>query len=435
MRKLFLKSGVACLALGSLTLVTLPALASEHSKSRKPAVAPVMSESFTNRSRQTAVRTVEVVQMGTAPQGHIEASDLPPLVATQPVDDDSVIACPQDKSSPDWQQLPEDLRKTALPGQCYSRLLMPPKVETYSEHVMVQPGHTETRTVPEVSEMVMEDVVVKPEHVIRRTVDAVTHEEMVTEVVRPASFREERIPAQYEMRTEHVMIKPARREWVRTDGIATGAALVTPGDHQPVPYRADGTLTWPGKDAQQVHTDDETAEYLRQGSGQPVWCLKLVPGVYEDRTTRVEVTPASVRHIEIPAVTRQVSHTVVDVPEHIEDVTVPAVTEKRRVRRVIHEAHSESYQVDPVYQDVDRQRISGEPKPVWRQVVCARNATPQKIMEIQRALAANGYDPGPIDGHIGKGTVSAMQKFQADKGLAQGQMSVEAVQKLGVAFE
>lgn len=432
MRKLFLKSGVACLALMSLTL---PALANDHSKSKKPVTAPVMSASFTNRSRQTATRTVEVVQMGTAPQGHIESTDLPPPAASTSSDAAGVIACPKDKSSPDWDQLPEELRKTALPGQCYSRLLLSPKVETYSEHVMVQPGHTETRTVPEVSEMVLQDVVVKPEQVIHRTVEAVTHEEMVTEVVKPASFREERIAAQYEMRTEHVMIKAARREWVRTDGIATGAALVTPGDHQPVPYRADGTLSWPGKDAQQIHTDDETAEYLRQGSGQPVWCLKMIPGVYEDRTTRVEVAPASVRRIDIPAVTRQVSHTVVDVPEHVEDVTVPAVTEQRRVRRVVHEAHAEPFQVDPVYLDQDRQRVTGEPKPVWRQVVCARNATPQKIMEIQRALAAAGYNPGPIDGHIGKATVSAMQKFQADKGLAQGQMSVEAVQKLGVGFE
>jgi peptidoglycan hydrolase-like protein with peptidoglycan-binding domain len=53
-------------------------------------------------------------------------------------------------------------------------------------------------------------------------------------------------------------------------------------------------------------------------------------------------------------------------------------------------------------------------------------------MEVQRALAAKGYNPGPIDGQLGRQTVSAMQKFQADNGLPQGQPSVEAVQMLGV---
>jgi peptidoglycan hydrolase-like protein with peptidoglycan-binding domain len=53
-------------------------------------------------------------------------------------------------------------------------------------------------------------------------------------------------------------------------------------------------------------------------------------------------------------------------------------------------------------------------------------------MEVQRALAARGYQPGPIDGQLGKQTVSAMQKFQADNGLPQGQPSVEAVKLLGV---
>jgi len=57
------------------------------------------------------------------------------------------------------------------------------------------------------------------------------------------------------------------------------------------------------------------------------------------------------------------------------------------------------------------------------------------LVAIQKALAAKGYDPGAIDGHIGSKTVSAMQKFEADNNLPQGQISIEAVKLLGVNLE
>ena len=158
----------------------------------------------------------------------------------------------------------------------------------------------------------------------------------------------------------------------------------------------------------------------------------MVPGVYEDRSYRVEVAPASVRRIDIPAETRQVHRTVIDQPERYEQVVIPAVMEKHRVRKVMQEARTETYTVPAVYDDVTRERVVGAPQPVWREVICGKNTSQAKIMEVQRALAAKGYNPGPIDGQLGRLTVSAMQKFQADNGLPQGQPSVEAVQMLGV---
>ena len=39
------------------------------------------------------------------------------------------------------------------------------------------------------------------------------------------------------------------------------------------------------------------------------------------------------------------------------------------------------------------------------------------VLEIQKALAAKGYDPGPIDGILGALTRKAVRSFQADNGL------------------
>lgn len=418
MRKLFLKSGVAVLAVVSVGLA-MPVLAHTH----KPTVRPV-SKQFDRASRVAAERTVTVIQTGTSAAEPVQG-EVGQIIA---MTDAPAVACPSGPvGSPEWQQVPEELRKHAIPGQCFSRLLMPPKTERYVEHVLVSPERVETRRIPQVVDMVDEDVMVRPERVERRVIPAVTHIETSTEIVRPASFREERIPAQYELRTEHVMVRDSRREWVRTDGIPTDAAMVTAGDYDPVRYRDDGSLSWPGKYA------DGTPEAANYEQRDPsIWCLKVVPGVYEDRTTRVEVAPASIRRIEIPAETRQVRHMVVDAPERYEEVVIPAVMEKRRVRRVTQEARSETYTVPAVYDDVTRERIIGAAEPVWREVICGRNTSQQKVMEVQRALAAKGYNPGPIDGQLGRQTVSAMQKFQADNGLPQGQPSVEAVQMLGV---
>jgi len=414
-RKLVLNSGVAILALCGLGVA---AVAQAHPKP----VVKALSPAFQQQSMVTADRTVDVV--AGAPAGHVTQADLPPP--------DQVVCPPDGHQDAGWQQVPEDIRKIAKPGQCFARMLIAPKFETYRDHVMVADARTETHMVPEVTRMVERDVVVEPEHVIHKTVPAVTHTEMQTVVVEPATVREERIPARYETRTEHVMVAPERQVWVQKKGIATGAALVTPVDHQPVPYRADGTLTWPGKEPVDMPVSDDTADYLRQGSAQTVWCLQVVPAVYQDRTTRVEVEPEHVRHIDVPAVTRQERRVVVDAPEHVEDVVVPAVTEKRRVKEVVTPAHEETTTIPPVFQDVEKQRPVSDAETVWREVLCDRNASPDLVSRIQRELMKRGYNPGPVDGHLGTQTVSAMQKFEADHGLPQGQISVEAVRALGI---
>ncbi len=40
-----------------------------------------------------------------------------------------------------------------------------------------------------------------------------------------------------------------------------------------------------------------------------------------------------------------------------------------------------------------------------------------RIIDVQRALAAKGYRPGPLDGIWGRQTAAALRAFQADKGL------------------
>jgi peptidoglycan hydrolase-like protein with peptidoglycan-binding domain len=59
-----------------------------------------------------------------------------------------------------------------------------------------------------------------------------------------------------------------------------------------------------------------------------------------------------------------------------------------------------------------------------------RPASDPQLQEVQRELAARGYDPGPADGLMGKKTREALKRFQTDNNLLAPSGSVDA-QTLG----
>ncbi len=430
-----LKAGAALILVAALSASPAGAAVRHKPAARPPAVKPEVSDTFKAASKVAAERTVQVLQKGTSdapPQG--PDTRLPPVDAHDADEETAgVIAC-KDKGDKDpaLKELPADVRAAARPGECYARLLSPPQMEAYTDHVLVTPEHLEKRVVPAVVQEVEKDVVVRPERVERRVIPAVTEMRTETQVVREATVREETVPAVYETRTVHEMVEPPHQEWVKSDGEALDAPMVTPVDHAPVRYRDDGYLTWPGKNHDPVPTTDEARDYLKDGNPPAVWCLKEIPAKYRDVQTRVMVQPETTRRVEVPAVTRQVTHQVVVQPEHVEERTIPAVYEKRKVKEIVTPEHTETYTVPAVYQDVQKTRVTQAADAVWRRVLCRRNASPGLITHIQQALAAKGYNPGAIDGHLGAQTVQAMQKFQADNNLPQGQISLESVKALGI---
>jgi hypothetical protein len=332
------------------------------------------------------------------------------------------------------KNLPEELRRTARPGQCFTRLLKPPVIESFKDKQLVSEARSETRQIPAVTRLVDRQVLVTPERVERKVIPATTRTVLETETVAPASYREEVIPAEYETVSERRMVRPERTEWFRSEGIATGAALVTPIEHRVVRYRADGRLSWPSKIPVETAPDQETADYLQDGSAQTIWCLKHVPAEFETISRQQEVRPASVRRIEIPAKTRMVKRTITDRAEQVVEHVIPATYRTEKVREIVTPARTETYEIPAVFKDVEKARAVEAPQPVWREVLCEKNLTASNIKQIQNALALKGYDPGVADGQLGTKTVAAMQRFQADQGLAQGQISVESVRALGVVL-
>ena len=71
----------------------------------------------------------------------------------------------------------------------------------------------------------------------------------------------------------------------------------------------------------------------------------------------------------------------------------------------------------------------------WEEVLCEDRMTPCRIMEVQRALHRGGYNPGPIDGVVGRQTMAAINDFQKDFNLSVADyLTVETVKTLDANF-
>jgi hypothetical protein len=217
-----------------------------------------------------------------------------------------------------------------------------------------------------------ETVIDKPLSYKTQTIAATYKTLTDTVVTKPASVRYKEIPAIYETTVEDVLVTPATQKWVKSTADA-GCLSANPADCQ-------------------------------------VMCLKEVPAVYKKVTRKTVKTPATREEIPVPAEYKVITKKVVDQPARQEQIEIPAT-----------------------YKDVmHKELVSKGGYSEWREILCGDKLTTAKIAEIQKALKANGYDPGAIDNQFGGQTKAALIKYQQDKGLPVGNLNIETLKSLGV---
>jgi len=140
-------------------------------------------------------------------------------------------------------------------------------------------------------------------------------------------------------------------------------------------------------------------------------CLVNEPAVYRTTNKRVVLTPASTTK-----------------------VAIPAVSESIKVKTLVSSASEKRTKIPAVYRTITRQELVEDGRMDWRSILCETNMTRSRIKDIQKALKAKGYNPGPIDGVIGSQTIVAMNKFQkANKLPIDKYLNVESIKALGVS--
>jgi hypothetical protein len=216
--------------------------------------------------------------------------------------------------------------------------------------------------------------------------------ETETVLKQEASDQIEVIPARYEWVEERVLVReasqgieavPATYEWVEESVLERPAHTVWKKGRGPI-----------------ERIDEATGEIL---------CLVEVPAKYKTVRKRVLKSPATTRTVEIPA--------------EYKTVRVWKIVEPPQTRRIPAPAQ---------YETVTRRRLIRDGRMEWRPILCETNVTPELVTSLQRALLEAGYDPGPIDGFLGRQTLRAVKSYQEAKGLPTGNLTIATLDALGL---
>lgn len=361
---------------------------------------------------------------------------------------------------------------TATQGMCYAEYYSPAQYGTKTERVLKSQASQRVEVVPAQYETVTERVLV----------------EEATEAVRT-------IPATYETVTERVLVRPARTEWQISE-CSGGACLADVPNRVPGVAERIDQLTGEIMCLVEIPAEYKNIT-KRVMKTPPRVEKVPVPAKYATQQVRKLVKPASERAVDIPAEYQTVTSTertsdpvttwcsvgsgsaaacsgangassescrcstghnagsqptgnalcgvgraaeyktvtkrVVKTPASTRKEVIPAEYKTVQVRKQVRPAQERRIDIPEEYGTVTRQELASQGAMQWMSVLCQKNMTRGKIQEIQRALQKAGHYRGPIDGVVGNQTLTAMQSFQAAKGLVKTSMiTIETVKALGI---
>jgi len=282
----------------------------------------------------------------------------------------------------------------AKPGQCFTRLWVPPRYETISERILVEEEGERIEIIPAKYSTSKKRVLVKEATEKLVTVPATFKTVKERVLVRAATKKMLQVKPVYETVTERVMDKPAHTTWKKGTG--------------PI---------------QKI--DETTGEIM---------CLVEVPATFKTVKKRVLKKKASTTVQEIPAVYDTVEKRVIATPPTTRKVAVPAVYKTITVTEEATPPKERRIKIPAKYATVTKRKLVKDGAMDWREILCDTNMTRDRISAIQSALAKAGHNPGPIDGVIGASTMKAVNAFQRKKGLpVDAYLNIATVRALGVS--
>jgi len=214
-------------------------------------------------------------------------------------------------------------------------------------------------------------------------------------MVQPASEEIKIIPAKYEMAEKQVLIDEASTEYKEIPAVykwITEKVLVK-----------EAHTIWEKGRGNIEKIDNATGE---------VMCMIHVPPKYKTVKKRILVSPA-----------------------RIEEITRPAVYKTIKYKKIVQPPQKQVVPVPAQYKTITKKVKIGEGRMTWQRTICETNIDRGVVMKIQRFLRKDRYNPGPIDGILGKQTRRALNSFQRDKGLAIGSITYQTLKYMKINIE
>ena len=89
--------------------------------------------------------------------------------------------------------------------------------------------------------------------------------------------------------------------------------------------------------------------------------------------------------------------------------------------------------IPAVYKEVFEKKLAKQGGyTVWTEILCANKTSASTIRKLQRALRAEGYSIGSVDGVLGTRTQTSLKQFQIDNELPVGNLNMETLEALGI---
>ncbi len=165
------------------------------------------------------------------------------------------------------------------------------------------------------------------------------------------------------------------------------------------------------------------------GEGSFSWLdRKSASAVNGEATGRVLCNTA------VPAVEIAFERTAVTTAGRVLKEAVPAKYRQVDIVELVQDSTSNSVPVAAVSTKVEKRSKIRDARFEWQPILCETNMTNDVIERVQQALKDNGYSVGSVDGVLGKGTYRAVERYQSDKKLPQGGMTLETIRSLGVSL-
>ena len=236
-------------------------------------------------------------------------------------------------------------------------------------------------------------------------------------MTRPAYKKVEIIPAVYEEVSEQVLVRAGYRREIEVP------ALYDTYFEQVVERPA--RKVWKPSRGETEKVDEATGEIL---------CLVEEPAVYKTVERKELKRAASKRYEDIPAEYVTVKKQVVKTLEQTREIEVPVQFTTITARKLVKPAQQVKIPVTAQTETTNRKVLVADERHEWHQVLCERNATPEKVYQIRSSLNNKGYGPLPENGSIDSILTRTVRMFQGDNGIvADGLLSLPTLSALGVS--
>jgi hypothetical protein len=321
------------------------------------------------------------------------------------------------------------------PNTCYKEYFTPATFKTVSEEVVLQKETNKTKIIPAQYEMVEKTIEINPASQKTITIPATygyTEEKILVEKEKTV-WKKGVNPAQkLDGATGEIMclVKiPAKYKTIKkkiVKSVATTKVIDIPAVSKTIKVK---------KLVSAAKTENITIPEVKSSIQKSVLDTKPVFSwvkVGDTVDKGLNYTGHKVCLVESAAKKQKITKTVLDAPASTKEITIEPTYKTIKVKKLVSKAEEVKTPIEAIYKMVNKTEKISQSHQSWERILCQTNMNQNVVLKIQNALKAKKYNPGKIDGVLGRDTRLALDKYQRDNSLATGGITYETLKALSV---